>query len=140
MRIILLALLGCISLASYTQTAADYFDMGNTKYLAKEYAAAINEFTKAIELEPLLSYAYTNRGLCKKELKDFNPAILDFTKAIELDPKDKYAFFERGDCYFKLVQKDKACKDWGEASELDTDASIPGPKTQALQMIKKNCQ
>ena len=114
MRIILLALLGCISLASYTQTAADYFDRGNTKYLAKEYVAAINEFTKAIELEPLLSYAYTNRGLCKKELKDFNPAILDFTKAIELDPKKNMLFLKEGIVILNLFKRIRHVKIGGK--------------------------
>jgi len=52
-----------------------------------EFAEAIKDYTKTLELDPGNSLAYLNRGLAKAELGDKNNACLDFKKALELGNK-----------------------------------------------------
>lgn len=72
----------------YCQTADDYFDRGVKKVELENYAGAIVEFTKAIELNPEFFAAYYLRAEAKNKLKDFRGAILDFDNALLFRPND----------------------------------------------------
>ncbi|MCC5943097.1 MAG: tetratricopeptide repeat protein, partial [Balneolaceae bacterium] len=50
---------------------------------------AIEDYTKAIELDPQYKEAYDSRGWHKHLLSDYRGAIVDYTKAIEIDPESK---------------------------------------------------
>ena len=52
-----------------------------------EVDRGIAEYTKAIELDPKYTGAYSNRGLVYYGKKDYDRAIADYNKAIETDPK-----------------------------------------------------
>ena len=56
----------------YSQTAQEYEDRGNAKYDLKDYRGAIEEYTKAIRLNPNAADAYICRGNNKIELNDLN--------------------------------------------------------------------
>ena len=47
---------------------------------------AVEDYTKAIELNPNDAQAHNNRGAAYGEKDDFGRAIEDYTKAIELKP------------------------------------------------------
>ena len=67
--------------------AKAFLEQGEKNILASDYQGALDNFTKAIELDPKNARAYYNRGLEEDTLGDYQGAIDDFTKAIELDPK-----------------------------------------------------
>jgi len=50
------------------------------------YGEAIEEYNKAIELNPNYAIAYAERGQAYFELGQYDLAIPDLAKAIELDP------------------------------------------------------
>ena len=52
---------------------------------------SIEDFDKAIELDPNLAWAYSNRGFSYHELGQYQRSIDDYDKAIELDPNDAEA-------------------------------------------------
>jgi tetratricopeptide (TPR) repeat protein len=52
----------------------------------REYDRAISDYNKAIELDPKLAGAYSNRGYVYVHKQDKNHAIADFRKALSLDP------------------------------------------------------
>jgi tetratricopeptide (TPR) repeat protein len=87
MKKILLPVLICISSFGYSQTAEEYYYRGKAKYPLKDYRGAIQDYSKAIELDPEYAHAYYYRGNAKVNLKDYRGAIQDYSKAIELDPK-----------------------------------------------------
>ena len=59
--------------------------IGNEKFGEKDYKGAIEEYSKAIMLDPKFKEAYRNRGMAKHELQDYQGAIADYSKAIEID-------------------------------------------------------
>jgi eukaryotic-like serine/threonine-protein kinase len=80
---------------------------------------ALDDFSKAIELDPKHVFARYNRGIIHNRLGRPDKAVTDFSRAIELDPKDVPAWYNRGNAYYKLGQPDKAVTDYSMAIELN---------------------
>ncbi|XP_068039502.1 tetratricopeptide repeat protein 32 [Anomalospiza imberbis] len=62
-------------------------DRGQVRYLRVEFAAAVQDFTAAIECQPGFEVPYYNRGLVRYRLGDFDEAMKDFRKVLELNPQ-----------------------------------------------------
>ena len=75
---------GCAGSSSEDPNA--YFNQGLANAEAGDFGLAIENYTKAIELDPDLAEAYNDRGLAKANLGDLEQALVDFDQAIELDP------------------------------------------------------
>jgi tetratricopeptide (TPR) repeat protein len=87
---------------------------------------AIECYTKAIELNtPFITYAYCQRGKCKRNLKDYKGAIADFTKAIEINAI--------GNSIFKVYVDRGVTKD-----ELKDYKGAIDDYTKALDIAPKN--
>jgi tetratricopeptide (TPR) repeat protein len=80
---------------SYSQTAEDYIDKGNSKANLQDYRGAIEDYSKAIQLNPNDSMPYYNRGLSKLELNQKNSACLDWSKAGELGNGNAYDLIKK---------------------------------------------
>jgi tetratricopeptide (TPR) repeat protein len=107
-------------LEKYPLVDVAYNNRGNYKSEQKDYSGAIDDFNKAIELNPGDSIAYNGRGLAKIERgKDYAGAMADFNKAIELNPGDDIAYNSRGN--LKKTQKDYsgAIDDFNRAIKLN---------------------
>lgn len=57
----------------------------NIEDIRNEYSDALNDFNKAIELNPNDAITLRERAILKKEIKDFNGALADFDKAVKSD-------------------------------------------------------
>jgi tetratricopeptide (TPR) repeat protein len=68
--------------------AEPYFNLGfiHQEYL-KVYSVAIENYTKAIEIEPNYLNAYYNRALCYEQQQELNAAEKDLRTALRLDPQ-----------------------------------------------------
>src|SRR5260370_21112322 len=73
------------------------------------------DYERAIELEPNLPSAFSNRGLAWASKGEFRLAIADYTKAIQLDPNLPVAFNNRGNAHAARGQLEAAVADYGEA-------------------------
>ncbi|XP_027754453.1 tetratricopeptide repeat protein 32 isoform X2 [Empidonax traillii] len=62
-------------------------DRGQVRYLQVEFAAALQDYTAAIECQPGFEVPYYNRGLVRYRLGDFDEAMQDFRKVLELNPQ-----------------------------------------------------
>ncbi len=72
------------------KTAEDYLDSGNAKADLEDYKGAIQDYNKAIELNPDLAEAYYNRGVAKIFLGQKDDGCLDLSKAGELGHAEAY--------------------------------------------------
>ena len=55
----------------------------------KDYARAIEDYNKSIELVPDLFSAYFRLGQVYDKLREYDKAVAAYEKAIELEPNDK---------------------------------------------------
>jgi len=76
------------SLFGTSQTADSYYNKGTAKIEKKDYAGAIVDFTRVIEMNPMDADAYARRGEAKGALLDHQGAIADFNRANKINPTD----------------------------------------------------
>lgn len=99
-------------------TAWDYIRRGDRAYDEGDFRKALNEYSKAIKLDPGNTAAYNNRGYVYDELEQYEKAIADYTKAIEINQSYATAYSNRGASYYELKQHESAVKDCIKAIEL----------------------
>lgn len=85
----------------------------------RQYAEAIEHYTKAIRVKPDFAEAYYNRGIAYSDKGDCDSAIADYTKAIELNPGDAAAYSNRGWVYGNAGDYEKALADFTKAIQLN---------------------
>jgi tetratricopeptide (TPR) repeat protein len=98
--------------------AEEFFEQGK-KYNSVEKAdQAIENYSKAIKINPKFAKAYNNRGIAYIWKKQYDLAIADLSKAIELDPKNGKAYNNRAVVYSYQGEADKARQDLQKAQSL----------------------
>jgi len=104
-------------------SAKDYYESGQVKMLDdRDEQGAIEDLTKAIELDPGYAAAYCSRGLAKFILDDYQGGGEDCTKAIELglDKDDlELSYSLLGDIKYNLGDYQGSIEDFTKAIELD---------------------
>ena len=67
---------------------ANYAGRGWTYYQMGDYEAALQDYARAIELQPDRAFFYSERATIHRELgHDLKAALQDYNRAIELDPR-----------------------------------------------------
>jgi tetratricopeptide (TPR) repeat protein len=98
---------------------------GKTSLNKKDYQAAIEHYTKAIEMSPFVGSHYFDRGVAFYRKGDLQKAIEDFEKLIILDPRSSSAYVYRGLCKLKGGDYQGALGDYSKGLELNPkDPSI----------------
>jgi tetratricopeptide (TPR) repeat protein len=85
---------------------------------------AINDFNKAIELDPDNAPTYNLRGMVFIHETRNEEAINNFNKAIELDPDYADAYVNRGWAFMSEGKNKEAINDFNKAIELDPDYAV----------------
>ena len=98
-----------------------YYSLGKEKLDAKNYAEAIVDFDKAIELNPKYIRAHYERGRTQAHLKDYASGIASCTQAIKMDPNEADAYYVRGSLKIYLGDYSDAIVDLNKAIELDPE-------------------
>jgi mitochondrial import receptor subunit TOM70 len=90
-------------------------------YLEGDVNGAMEDLTKAIELDPSLPQAYIKRASMQLELGDKDKAAADFEKATEQSQDDPDIFYHRAQLHFILGEFADAAKDYQKSIDLDRD-------------------
>lgn len=101
----------------------DYGEIGLQAHQKSEYKTAIDNYTKAINLDPNNTKKnndkiYLQLGSAKYSLGLNEEAITDFNKALELNPKNVDALGHRGIVKSQLGHHEEAITDFDEAIKL----------------------
>ncbi|MEM3361735.1 MAG: AAA family ATPase [Candidatus Anstonellaceae archaeon] len=98
-----------------------YYEKGNELFEQGEYQKAIENYNKALLLNPAFSECYFNKALCYYNLKDFDTSIEEYTKALEFDPENPVIYNNRGDAYYRKQEFQKAISDYDRAIALNKE-------------------
>ena len=116
--------------------ATRYFEIGYQKDIEKKYSEAIENYSKAIELNPEFAEAYNNRGNTYYAQGNLNQAISDYNKVIELNPISSMAYNARGNAYSSRGDISQAIADYKKALELDPNNEDARESLNRLQNKK----
>jgi tetratricopeptide (TPR) repeat protein len=83
-----------------------------------QWDKAIDDYTRAIGIDPDYVNANYNRGLAYSALGQWNKAIADYSKTIEIDPKFATAYSNRSVAYNNLGQWNKSIADCTRVIEI----------------------
>ncbi len=101
--------------------ARGYNARGNNYYSNRNYDSAIDQYSKAIELDRNYATAYSNRGFVYSSKGDYDNAIKDSDQAIVLDPSLAAPHDNRGEAFYYKGDYDAAIRDYEKAIELGFD-------------------
>src|SRR4030043_367011 len=83
------------------------------------YQKAMEDYEKAIKLNPFRPWAYVNRGIINKKLGNYQKAIEDYNMAIMIMPKYKTAYITRGTVHEASGNYQQAIEDYDMAIKTD---------------------
>jgi len=99
--------------------------IGAALIMQKKYKESVVFLTKSIQLYPVFSSAYHNRGTAMYAMKMLKEALKDLQKASELDPNRANTHNTLGDIYFDLKEHGKALQEYQKSIECDPGNYIP---------------
>ena len=82
-----------------------------------EFDLALNDFDRAIRMDPENARPYNSRGIIYKNLGRPQKAIANFSKAVRLDPSYAEAYINRGIGHISMGEYDRACEDFRKACD-----------------------
>ncbi|XP_061604836.1 dnaJ homolog subfamily C member 7 [Phyllopteryx taeniolatus] len=107
-----------------------YKEQGNAFYIQKDYAEALNYYTKAIDMCPKNASYYGNRAATLMMLCRYREALEDSQQAVRLDNSFMKGHLREGKCHLSLGNAMAASRCFQKVLELEADNS------QAQQELK----
>jgi tetratricopeptide (TPR) repeat protein len=99
--------------------ATAYNNRGWAYYKQGQLDKALEDYNKAIAINPSLFQAYSNRGVILTEKSQFDKALEDYKKAIALNPSHSGTYNNRALVFMKMGQHGKAIEDYSKAISLN---------------------
>lgn len=130
------SLLGSIEFAFPTVRPAYYWYRGN-KALSQQPKVALDTFTKAIDLKPQSTAAWTGRGAALFKMKRYAESLAAYEEATELDPNDWESWKKQGTALLRLERFREAIARYDRAFELEkNDGSLYSQRGKALYELQ----
>ncbi len=101
--------------------AAWYYNRGILYYNQQKYKLALDDYNKAIELNPNYALAYYNRGNLYRRQQKYKLALDDYNQAIKINPNDAEAYNNRGNLYYDQQKYELALADYNQAIKINSD-------------------
>ena len=102
-------------LAIAHESAEDFLQRGNEARREGYIEAALDHYSRAIELSPYLAKAYAGRGNAYADGEEYELAITDYSDGLRLSPDNAVYYFYRGFAYAALSDHDRAISDYSDA-------------------------
>ncbi|XP_039220983.1 small glutamine-rich tetratricopeptide repeat-containing protein beta [Crotalus tigris] len=109
------------SLPEDLEKADQLKDEGNNHMKEDNYAAAVDCYTRAIELDPNNAVYYCNRAAAQSKLNNHSEAIKDCERAIAIDPKYSKAYGRMGLALTSMNKYQEAINSYQKALDLDPE-------------------
>jgi tetratricopeptide (TPR) repeat protein len=97
-----------------------YYWRGLALMYLNRFDNALEDFSKTIQINPMLSKAYVYRAKLLLTLEQYDKAMDDANESIRLESANAIGYEVRGLCWRKLKKYDKALQDFNTAINLDS--------------------
>ena len=99
------------------QDAIGFHDRGNRYSRNGSYERAIEDYSRAIEIDGAFAEAFYDRGFSFYELGFYSEALADLTRAIELNPEAAHYYAQRSLVYLftDRIESAQADEDMSDA-------------------------
>ena len=104
-----------------TNPFSAYNNRAMARSVNKQYKQAIDDYTKALTIEPKNIATLIARGDAHRKNGQNDKALADFNQTIEINPKFANGYYNRGALYLLMKDADKAESDIDKALELSPD-------------------
>ena len=111
--------------------AQEHYNKGAELSGDGQYAEAVDEYTRALELDDELVDAYINRGNAYINLAQYEAAVADLDSAIALDHENTIALVNRGAALILVGDQDAGIADLETAIGLDISLCVTMPPDTA---------
>ena len=109
----------------YTPDSAQMFvNRGRAQSMINNLGTAIEDFDRAIEMDPNLTEAYVRRANIQVQLGELELAFADLEYAIELDPDYELIYLKLGYAHEEEGDYEAAVEAYTKAIELDSDDAM----------------
>lgn len=98
-----------------------YYNRGWALDELGDYPAAIEDYTRAVEIQPDFLAAYVARGYTQMRQGALTKAVDDFSLVLRVDPEVFEALHNRALAYERLGERDLALADYRKAAALRPD-------------------
>ncbi|XP_067897297.1 E3 ubiquitin-protein ligase TTC3 isoform X2 [Heterodontus francisci] len=105
------------------QKSEEYRKRGNEEFKNENYEAAVNWYSKAIDLSPDNQILYGNRALCFSRIENYTKALGDGKRAIVLKHNWPKGHYRLCDALFSMGEHKRAIDANAKAQELCKDVS-----------------
>ncbi|QLE55959.1 tetratricopeptide repeat protein [Nostoc sp. TCL26-01] len=102
----------------------DYSNLGDECFAKGEYAASINNYNQALQINSTDAELYYKRGLTYYQIGDYEAAIADYSQAINLNLHDAKSYHKRGLSLVQIGDYEAAIDDYTQAIKLNPLAAI----------------
>lgn len=93
------------------EVSTTFLNAGNTKFEAKDYKGALEDYTAAIQLNSDSTEAYVRRAQCHIAMKKYDKAIADYNKALKIKADTVQFIYLRGLAYIAAENFKSAFED-----------------------------
>ena len=111
-----------------------YVNRGAAYQKLFEYDAALNDYSKAIQLNDNNPNVFMYRGFLYYKNNEYEQALVDFNTVIDIDPQNPFAYYNRGMIYLKQDNEDKACEDFHKSCELGNNNACKVVMTRCIEL------
>lgn len=118
--------------------AATHINRGVVLVYRGDYAAARDDFQRAIEIEPTLGEAYVNRGVARLRLGELQAAVADIDRGMALGVAEPArAYFSRAQAREGLSDVQGAYRDYRKAAELRPEWDSPRRHLERFRTVRR---
>ena len=110
----------------YPEEKDHYFQLGVVYSMAGLFYQAIDEFNKALELDPHDAKTLNALGLTYLSMKNCEKAIECFERQLSISPRNAGTFQTLASTYFEMGELDEALSNYEKALEIDPEFLIYG--------------
>ncbi|KAH7881164.1 uncharacterized protein C8R40DRAFT_21713 [Lentinula edodes] len=111
---------------------------GNKLFAQKQYVAAAEKYTEALQLGGDNAVLYSNRAACRLKMKTYLDAESDATKATEIDPGFSKAYARLATAQDALRQPYRSIPSWKKAlDKLPKEVLTPAQRNQREDEYEK---